>query len=505
MKIKLTDYLLETCEKYKDNVAVTEGEKKITFGELLCAVKRVAGGIFNMTPRARIVAVFIPKSIELVVSDLAITYMGATFVNIDVNLPEKRLNAILNNVAPDIIITLENNVEKIKGLGYEGVSVAQLMKNEEILYQNVWRDVIDTDPFCIINTSGSTGTPKAVVLNHRSFIDFCEWSVETFDFSHRTVMGSLSPAVFDIFIFELCMLCYKGAQIVILDAKLAILPSKLLEQLKDKDVNFIFWVPTVMVNIANADLLSKIQLDKLSLIWFAGEVFPTKQFNYWYSKLPDTKFVNMYGPIEITLDCTYYIVDRVYRDDEPLPIGKACRNTDILILNEKDEECGIDEDGELCVRGTSLAMGYYNDSEKTALAFTQNPLNTKYPEIIYRTGDIVSKSANGLIYIKGRKDHIVKHRGYRIDLLEIEHILINKMHAVKNCCAVYDYADKRILLFYEGEKLPEEVFKIRKEMADFVPNYMVPGKWYGMKHLPMNTNGKIDRQWLTNHIEDWSR
>ena len=136
MKIKLTDYLLETCEKYKDDVAVTEGEKKITFGELLFAVKQVAGGIFNMTPQARIVAVFIPKSIELVVSDLAITYMGAAFVNIDVNLPEKRLNAILNNVAPDIIITLGNNAEKIKLQGYECVSVAQLMKNEEILYQS---------------------------------------------------------------------------------------------------------------------------------------------------------------------------------------------------------------------------------------------------------------------------------------------------------------------------------------------------------------------------------
>ena len=147
-----------------------------------------------------------------------------------------------------------------------------------------------------------------------------------------------------------------------------------------------------MVNIANMDLLTKIQLPDLKTIWFAGEVFPTKQFKYWKNNLQETKFVNLYGPIEITLDCTFYIVEKELQDNESIPIGYACKNTDVLILNEFDQVAKPNEDGELCVRGTSLAMGYYNNPEKTAMAFVQNPLNKSYPETIYRTGDIVFKN-----------------------------------------------------------------------------------------------------------------
>jgi acyl-coenzyme A synthetase/AMP-(fatty) acid ligase len=247
-----------------------------------------------------------------------------------------------------------------------------------------------------------------------------------------------------------------------------------------------------MVNIANMDLLSTYSLNDLKTIWFAGEVFPTKQFNYWFDKLPQRKFVNLYGPIEITLDCTYYIIEEKVPDSEPLPIGFPCRNTDVLILKDEDKLAEIGEVGELCVRGTSLAMGYYNNPEKTAAAFVQNPLNKCYPETIYRTGDLVYKNLKGEIMFKGRKDSLIKHLGYRIELGEIEHVIINTLKLVENGCVVYNFLKKEIILFYESK---EEISAqaMRTAIGTVFPKYMIPHRFTRVEQMQRNTNGKIDR------------
>jgi acyl-coenzyme A synthetase/AMP-(fatty) acid ligase len=237
----------------------------------------------------------------------------------------------------------------------------------------------------------------------------------------------------------------------------------------------------------------------LKTIWFAGEVLPTKQYNYWHKNLPEAQFVNLYGPIEITLDCTYFVVDREFADSEPLPIGFPCRNTSILILNENNGLCKSGEEGELCVRGTSLSMGYYNNPERTAAAFTQNPLNTQYPEIIYRTGDVVAKNENGEIVFKGRRDTLVKHLGYRIELGEIEHIVVNTLQLVANGCVVYDHLNKEIILIYENaEDIP--VVDFRRRIGQNLPKYMIPTKYIRVNKMPMNPNGKIDRLKLNKQI-----
>jgi acyl-coenzyme A synthetase/AMP-(fatty) acid ligase len=204
----------------------------------------------------------------------------------------------------------------------------------------------------------------------------------------------------------------------------------------------------------------------------------------------------MYGPIEITLDCTHYIVDREIADDEPIPIVYAMRNTDILILNEENKLCNIGEEGELCVRGSSLAMGYYNNPEKTAAAFTQNPLNTAYPELIYRTGDIAAVNERGEIMFKGRKDTLIKHSGYRIELGEIEHVIINTLKIVENGCCIYDHGKKEIVFCYESkERLA--VAEMKKRIGIELPRYMIPTRFVELGELPRNTNGKIDRLGLS--------
>jgi len=163
-----------------------------------------------------------------------------------------------------------------------------------------------------------------------------------------------------------------------------------------------------------------------------------------------------------------------------------------MILNEKDRLCAADEEGELCVRGTSLAMGYYNNPEKTAAAFVQNPLNHSYPELIYRTGDIAMINKFGEIMFKGRKDTLVKHSGYRIELGEIEHVIINKLKLVENGCIIYDHDKKEIIFFYESAAdIPAA--GMRKKIGTELPKYMIPTRFIRLDELPRNTNGKIDR------------
>lgn len=508
MKINLTEYFEETAKEYADKIAVWDKDRNITFAGLENYSKSLAWKFAqekNLIKRP--IAVYLNKSIESVYSDLAIIYSGNFYMNLDVKTPAERIKNILELVQPAAIITNNQFEKNLQGvvpagislLNVDSVSWKDIEYDNEILKERL-SSLIDTDPLCIINTSGSTGTPKGVVLNHRSFFDFTEWALEEFHFTDKEVIGSLSPLVFDIYSFELCLLMAKGSTMVLIPDNLSAFPVTILKLLQEKEVSFIFWVPTIMVNIANMDLLSQIQLPALKLCWFAGEVFPTKQFNYWHRHLPHVLFANLYGPIEITLDCTYFKVERDIRDEEPIPIGFPCRNTDILILNENNQQViEPNTEGELCVRGTSLAMGYYNNPEKTAAAFVQNPLNKAYPETIYRTGDIVFINERGEIVFKGRKDSLVKHLGYRIELGEIEHVIINKLKLVKNGCIVYNFAKKEITLFYEAEReLTAAEFRVA--IGKELPKYMIPTVFHHLVELKRNTNGKIDRLFYSKEI-----
>lgn len=510
MKINLIEYFESTVKKYADKVAVWDKERHVTFAGLENYSKALAWKIVrDKGIIKKPVAVYLNKSIESVYADMAIIYSGNFYMNLDVKTPAERIKNILELIQPAAIITNNQFEKNIKDVIPAGIDVINL---DSVIWDDIKCDdktllqrletLIDTDPLCIINTSGSTGTPKGVVLNHRSFFDFTEWAQEEFGFTDHEVIGSLSPLVFDIYSYELCLLMSRGSTMVLIPDNLSAFPVTILKLLEEQKVSFIFWVPTIMVNIANMDLLSQMQLPDLKLCWFAGEVFPTKQFNYWQRNLPHVLFANLYGPIEITLDCTYFKVERELKDEEPIPIGFPCRNTDILILDENNlQVVKKHQEGELCVRGTSLAMGYYNNSEKTIAAFVQNPLNKAYPETIYRTGDIVFINEFGEIVFKGRKDSLVKHLGYRIELGEIEHVIINKLKLVKNGCIVYSFARKEITLFYEAEK-ELTVAEFRLAIGKELPKYMIPTVYHCLEQLKRNTNGKIDRLYYNKQVND---
>ena len=254
--------------------------------------------------------------------------------------------------------------------------------------------------------------------------------------------------------------------------------------------------------MANFKILDSRKPQYLRDVFFAGEVMPNKHLNYWRRNMPECRYVNLYGPTEITVDCTYYTVEREFNDDEPLPIGFPCKNSDVLILNADFKPCVVNEQGELCVRGSSLALGYYNNPQKTAEAFIQNPLNKHYPEIIYCTGDIVYRNELGEIMYVGRKDSQIKHNGYRIELGEIETAALASQ-MIENCCVVYDFMRKKIVLIYQAKEEPNMI-EFRKVILTKVPTYMLPSEYHRVDVIKQNSSGKIDRKYYNDFINNGS-
>ena len=480
-------------------VALVDGDTRYTFTELAQQARKFAAAIIARSEALnRPVAVFLPKGAVTIFADLGIIYSGNCYANLDTKSPPARLKSILNNLGAELVIT---SAHLATSLIEAGVPPVQLMLAEELdadmphLDQAIidarLAQVIDTDPLCIIHTSGSTGIPKGVALNHKSTIDFMDWAFARLSLGGEETIGSLSPFYFDIFTLELWYCLAKGATLVILPENYAAFPARLLEYMALESVSFIFWVPTVMVNIANQDLLEKIPQPCLRKVLFAGEVFPTKSLNYWRRKLSQAMFVNLYGPIEITVDCTYFIVNRDMADDEKLPIGFPCRNTDVLIIDENNLPAGVNEHGEIYVRGSSLALGYWNNPERTAQAFVQNPLHKQFPELVYRTGDLAYRNERGEIMFVGRKDYQIKHQGYRIELGEIEHAAL-QVAGLRQACVVYDAPNKDILLYFEAEA-DIAAGEIRRQLSQHIPKYMLPTVILRVEQMPRNSNGKIDR------------
>jgi D-alanine--poly(phosphoribitol) ligase subunit 1 len=508
----LTINVLEYFEKvgyglHRDRPMVVEKDRTLTFRDVhdraqsLAAALLTRRDLFNES-----VAVYLPRSADVVVANIGVLYSGNFYMNLDTASPMPRTRAILNNVQPELVITGRKLVAALLEAGFveDQIILIDELDDAPPPTSEVERlgrrraTLIDTDPICIINTSGSTGIPKAVLISHRGIVDFVEWAIDRYGLDHTRILGNQSPFYFDIYIFELVLCMATGSTLVILPAELFPFPARLLQHMTERKINFIFWVPTIMVNIANLNLLGEYTLPELENVWFAGEVFPTRPFNYWRRHLPHALFSNLYGPIEISLDCTFYDVDREFQDDEPLPIGHVCRNTGILILTDDDRAAAPGDLGELAVRGSGLALGYYNDFERTAKVFCQNPLNRNYPELIYRTGDLVYVNDRGEIFFAGRKDFQIKHQGYRIELGEIENAAMGCTE-IHNCCAHYNKNKKEIVLFYESdaELRPD---RIRTDLAKQLPKYMIPTVFRHLKSMPMNPNGKIDRRLLLDHL-----
>ena len=489
----------QTVKYFSEKIAFEDERKKITFGELQTQAKVIASQLVRKSLIKKPIIIYLKKGVDIVVSFLGVAYSCNFYSPIDADMPVNRINKILEVLNPSLVITTTNLKENFRQSEYEGeFLLLDKLNNTDILekeIENARQRGIDTDLLYVLFTSGSTGTPKGVTITHRSVIDYIDWVTETFSITSKDSFGNQAPFYFDNSILDIYSTIKMGATTFIIPKELFAQPVLLLNYLKEKKINTIFWVPSALIIISKLKALRNVDLSNtLKRILFCGEVMPNKHLNIWRKYLPKVQYVNLYGPTEITDACTFYIVNRQFKDEEVLPIGNPIANTDILVLNEKDELVNGTEVGELCVRGTSLSMGYYNNPEKTKEVFVQNPLNTYVPEIIYRTGDLVRYNEYGEIVFLARKDYQIKHRGHRIELGEIE-TAVSSLEEISLCCCLYDEKRHNIVLFIV-ENL-EKSF-INDRIKKIIPEYMLPDKVVKLELMPINANGKIDRIVLKN-------
>lgn len=497
----ILDCLERTEKTYSNKLAFVDNKREVTYKELLENSKKI-GTYLSTNEKNQPIAIFIDKTVSCLETMFGVLYSGNFYTVIDTKSPMERINLILNTLEPIKIITDSKNLSKLKSFGIEdNICVYEDMLNEKIdekMLSQVRRKMIDTDPMYILFTSGSTGVPKGTVIAHKSVISYSNWVKETFNITSDTIWGSQTPFYFSMSITDVFSTILSGATLYIIPKMYFSFPIKLLEFINEKKINTIYWVPSALCIVANFKALDEVELPTLKKVLFAGEVMPVKQLNMWIDKLPNTMFANLFGPTETTDICTYYIVDRKFNNNENLPIGHACNNCDVIVVKEDGTEAKDGEEGELCARGSFLALGYYNNPEKTASVFVQNPLNRNYSEIVYKTGDIVKYNERGELIYLSRKDFQIKHMGYRIELGEIE-TAVNNIDGIIICACVYDTENSKIVLFYQGDEIEEN--ELLEQVKNKVPTYMCPNQIIKLPRIPYNANGKIDRVNLKNMLK----
>lgn len=492
----ILEFIENSALKFPDKAAFVDTDSAVSYSKLLSNAKSIGTALSSINKHNCPIAVYLDKSVKTPCAMFGVVFSGNFYIIVDAEMPVERINKIFSSLSPAAIITDEAHLDNAKKLEIKGEiflydDAVKTAANEDTLARIRSRQ-IDTDPLYALYTSGSTGVPKGAVLSHRSVIAYTEWFSNAFDINSDTVFGNQTPFYFSMSVSDVYSTIKNTATLCIIPKACFSFPINLIKFLNENKVNTIYWVPSAISIVANLKLFKYAKPEYLKKVLFAGEVMPTKQLNYWIDNLDkDLIFANLYGPTETTDICTYYVVDRHFNDDEPLPIGRHCDNCDVMIVNDKNELAKQGEEGELYVRGSFVAYGYYGNEEKTKDAFVQNPLNPYYPEIVYKTGDLVKENEYGEIMYITRKDFQIKRMGYRVELGEIE-TAASSIENMEEVVCVFDKSKDKIILVYQGKKLTTE--DILKHLKSKVPGYMIPDRIEKITLMPHNQNGKIDRK-----------
>lgn len=488
------EYLEETVQRFPDKVAFANESMGMTFREVYQGARSIGSGLLEKGYGREPVVIYMQKHPHMITAFWGVVYSGCFYVPMDEEMPKFRAELIFQNLKPRAVICDETTAGQMKDfpdfdgevLLYEEIS--QHPVREEALAQ-VRRKAIDTDPVYIVFTSGSTGVPKGVAACHRSVIDYVESLTEVLQVTEDSVFANQTPLYFDACLKELFSTLKYGATTYLVPKSLFMFPIKLVEFLNEYKINTVCWVVSALTMISSMKTFDKVKPEYLHTVAFGSEVFPIKQFNLWRQALPKARFINLYGPTEATGMSCYYEVDREFQEGDAIPIGRPFKNTEILLLDENNQVPPQGETGEMCIRGTAVTLGYYNNFEKTNEVFVQNPLNSSYHELIYRTGDIGKLNQYGELVFISRKDYQIKHMGHRIELGEIE-VHVNMIEGIHSACCIYDKEKEKIVLFYVGET---EKKALVTELKKKLPRYMIPNQVYEIPRMPLTANGKIDR------------
>jgi amino acid adenylation domain-containing protein len=446
------------------------------------------------------VALYTNKSLVSVIGIHGILKSGAAYVPLDPNSPAKRLAWILGNCGVRHLVASTQKREAIGRIHGQGASLDSVVFADEVLDADpapLPATSIETDLAYILYTSGSTGTPKGVMITHRNALAFVDWAVREFAVSAEDRLSSHAPLHFDLSIFDIFAALEAGASIALIPDGTSTFPLRLAEWIVKNRITIWYSVPSILTQLLQKGRLERHDLSSLRLVLFAGEVFPTRFLRGVMAELPGAEFCNLYGPTETNV-ITWYRVPTLPEDrNDAIPIGRACANTDLLIVAEDGSRVSEPgQEGELYARGPTVAQGYWGDPERTERGFVRNPFQPAYAERLYRTGDIVTLQPDGNLLFLGRRDRMVKSRGYRIELDEIETVLYE--HPQVKEAAVIAVPDEeigsRILAFLAcAEAGVDPIAAVREYCGARLPRYMLPETFELLAELPKTSTGKTDR------------
>lgn len=521
MAFLLHHLLSESAARYPDRNAVVFKDRTITYAELEESSNKLAYMLQSLkVGRGDRIGLYFDRSIEAIVGACAILKTGAVYVPIDPASPFRRLNYIIEKCGIKSLLTVQSKLDKVKKAFSGNLPLEQIVLLDKLdsSISNIGSaKLIDTQSFSnfpselapavnltdadvayILFTSGSTGNPKGVMISHLNSLTFVNSACNFFDIKENDRFSNIAPLHFDMSIFDIFVAFKAGACVVIIPEATAVFPVKLAQYISEKKISVWNSVPSALSIIATIKNLGDYDLSSLRLILFAGELFPIKYLRILKNSIPSARFCNMYGQTEAN-SSTYYWVDQVPTNDrDTLPIGKALPNFEVFALDEEGNHInGQGQEGELFVRASTVALGYLGEKEKTEKAFVKNPLRPDLDERVYRTGDLVHLDTNGNYMFLGRKDHMIKSRGYRIEIGEIETVLCN--HPDVKQAVVIPIPDELIgnrILAYVVPLVPDKIKKddLLKYCFAQLPKYMMPESIEIRASFPMTSSGKIDRQ-----------
>ena len=491
MKRNVLEYLEDAAAGSPQKTAFTDGENTQSFLQLHSQA-RSAGSFLCDKYRNRPILVLMERGPEMIAAFFSVLYSGNFYIPAEEEMSLGRIAGIIEKTGPAAILCDETTEKAATSLGFPGdiyrYSGIAFGDADAAALAEIRESTLDVDPAYIVFTSGSTGSPKGVVGCHRNMIDYMEALDRVVRASGDTVFGMQAPLYVDACLKEILLTIKTGASTVLIPKRLFLFPARLVAFMNAHQVNAVCWAVSALAMISSLGALET-AVPKLDAVFFGGEVFPVAQLELWRRALPDARFVNLYGPTECTGMSCYYEVQKDASLPGGVPIGRAFSNTGVFLFGGNGLITEPEVPGELYIRGTCVTLGYFRDPERTAEAFVQSPLQSDYPETVYRTGDLAKYNAGGdLVYI-GRKDHQIKHMGHRIEPAEIE-AAAARLGGVLACCCVFDKGRDRIVLYYTG--LAEEK-ALPAYLHKALPQYMQPHACVCLKQLPHTANGKPDR------------
>lgn len=496
----LSQKFKKVVESNFNNQALRFEKNEITYSALNKKSKSYADLLFHLGfQKGDVLCIVNRKKYEAYAMMIACLKSGIAYVNLDEDNPLIRTKKIIDRCVPKGIFE-DSNSSIFKILCSENEI---LHFNTELAFTNESKprpnniSSFDGNTIAyIIFTSGSTGEPKGVAVTHQNLLHFTEWVGKRYKITSEDNFANLSPMYFDNSVFDFYGALFNGAGLSPIPKNKMANPKELVQFVDNMKCTIWFSVPSLLIFLINMKVLSNEVLQSIRVFSFGGEGFPKSNLKKLYDIYKKTaEIINVYGPTEGTCICSSHdISENDFIDMTQLPsLGIINPNFSYEIDKSESNDGDV---GELIIIGPNVASGYYNFPEKTQEVFGIYQTGTHYLNRYYKTGDLV-KELEGLLYFKGRKDNQIKHMGYRIELEEIENAM-NTIPYIKESAVVYRRLNDSYgkIIAYIVSEIEDDVNKIKEELKNKIPQYMIPSKIKFMKILPKNANGKIDRKQL---------